>query len=188
MLKISNLSFSYGSETILDRLSLNLPSRGLVAIIGDNGTGKTTLLRIIIGQLAPDSGTVKITTGVRYGYVAQGVYGLDLRRNLLSQADAEASEIYQAASTMDLSPTAVAVPLNQLSRGQLTKMAVLKLILDRLDLIILDELTNHLDIRARENIERALAEYPGAIVYATHDEVLAQALGVDKQVALSTSG
>ena len=161
---------------------------GRVRIIGNNGAGKTTLLRIIIGQLAPDSGTVKITTGVRYGYVAQCVYGLDLERNLLSQADAEASEIYQAASTMDLSPTAVAVPLNQLSRGQLTKMAVLKLILDRLDLIILDELTNHLDIRARENIERALAEYPGAIIYATHDEVLAQALGADKQVALSTSG
>ena len=59
MLKISNLSFSYGSETILDRLSLNLPSRGLVAIIGDNGTGKTTLLRLIAGQLTPDDGSIR---------------------------------------------------------------------------------------------------------------------------------
>lgn len=58
MLKISNLSFSYGSETILDRLSLNLPSRGLVAIIGDNGAGKTTLLRLIAGQLTPDDGSI----------------------------------------------------------------------------------------------------------------------------------
>ena len=187
ILAVDGLTKSY-RKSLFREISFTVRTGGRVRIIGNNGTGKTTLLRIIIGQLAPDSGTVKITTGVRYGYVAQCVYGLDLERNLLSQADAEASEIYQAASTMDLSPTAVAVPLNQLSRGQLTKMAVLKLILDRLDLIILDELTNHLDIRARENIERALAEYPGAIVYATHDEVLAQALGVDKQVALSTSG
>ncbi len=187
ILAVDGLTKSY-RKSLFREISFTVRTGERVRIIGDNGTGKTTLLRIIIGQLAPDSGTVKITTGVRYGYVAQGVYGLDLGRNLLSQADAEASEIYQAASTMDLSPTAVAVPLNQLSRGQLTKMAVLKLILDRLDLIILDELTNHLDIRARENIERALAEYPGAIIYATHDEVLAQALGADKQVALSTSG
>lgn len=187
ILAVDGLTKSY-RKSLFREISFTVRTGERVRIIGDNGAGKTTLLRIIIGQLAPDSGTVKITTGVRYGYVAQGVYGLDLRRNLLSQADAEASEIYQAASTMDLSPTAVAVPLNQLSRGQLTKMAVLKLILDRLDLIILDELTNHLDIRARENIERALAEYPGAIIYATHDEVLAQALGADKQVALSTSG
>ncbi len=187
ILTVDGLTKSY-RKSLFREISFTVRTGERVRIIGDNGTGKTTLLRIIIGQLAPDSGTVKITTDVRYGYVAQCVYGLDLERNLLSQADAEASEIYQAASTMDLSPTAVAVPLNQLSRGQLTKMAVLKLILDRLDLIILDELTNHLDIRARENIERALAEYPGAIVYATHDEVLAQALGVDKQVALSTSG
>ena len=187
ILAVDGLTKSY-RKNLFREISFTVRTGERVRIIGDNGAGKTTLLRIIIGQLAPDSGTVKITTGVRYGYVAQGVYGLDLERNLLSQADAETGEIYQAASTMDLSPTAVAVPLNQLSRGQLTKMAVLKLILDRLDLIILDELTNHLDIRARENIERALAEYPGAIIYATHDEVLAQALGADKQVILSTSG
>lgn len=187
LLLVENLTKSYQRKLFRD-ISFTVRTGERVRIVGDNGTGKTTLLRIIIGQLAPDSGTVKITTDVRYGYVAQGVYGLDLERNLLSQADAEASEIYQAASTMDLSPTTVKVPLNQLSRGQLTKMAVLKLILDRFDLIILDELTNHLDIRARENIERALAEYPGAIIYATHDEALARALGADKQVVLSTSG
>ena len=187
ILAVDGLTKSY-RKNLFREISFTVRTGERVRIIGDNGTGKTTLLRIIIGQLAPDSGTVKITTGVRYGYVAQGVYGLNLEQSLLDQTNDNAGEVYRAASTMDLSPTAVAVPLNQLSRGQLTKMAVLKLILDRLDLIILDELTNHLDIRARENIERALAEYPGAIIYATHDEVLAQALGADKQVILSTSG
>ena len=187
LLLVENLTKSYQRKLFRD-ISFTVRTGERVRIVGDNGTGKTTLLRIIIGQLVPDSGTVKITTGVRYGYIAQGVYGLNLEQSLLDQTNDNAGEVYQAASTMDLSPTAVAVPLNQLSRGQLTKMAVLKLILDRLDLIIIDELTNHLDIRARENIERALAEYPGAIIYATHDEVLAQALGVDKQVVLSTSG
>lgn len=69
MLKISNLSFSYGSETILDRLSLNLPGQGLVAIIGDNGAGKTTLLRLIAGQLTPDDGSIRLTG--RVGYLPQ---------------------------------------------------------------------------------------------------------------------
>lgn len=187
LLLAENLTKSYQRKLFRD-ISFTVRTGERVRIVGDNGTGKTTLLRIIIGQLAPDGGVVKLTAGVRYGYIAQGVYGLNLEQSLLDQTNDNAGEVYRAASTMDLSPTAVAVPLNQLSRGQLTKMAVLKLILDRLDLIIIDELTNHLDIRARENIERALAEYPGAIIYATHDEVLAQALGVDKQVVLSTSG
>ena len=187
LLLVENLTKSYQRKLFRD-ISFTVRTGERVRIVGDNGTGKTTLLRIIIGQLAPDSGVVKLTAGVRYGYIAQGVYGLNLEQSLLDQTNDNAGEVYRAASTMDLSLTAVAVPLNQLSRGQLTKMAVLKLILDRLDLIIIDELTNHLDIRARENIERALAEYPGAIIYATHDEVLAQALGVDKQVVLSTSG
>ncbi len=184
---MENLTKSYQRKLFRD-ISFTVRTGERVRIIGDNGTGKTTLLRIIIGQLAPDSGVVKLTAGVRYGYIAQGVYGLNLEQSLLDQTNDNAGEVYQAASTMDLSPTTVKVPLNQLSRGQLTKMAVLKLILDRFDLIILDELTNHLDIRARENIERALAEYPGAIIYATHDEVLAQTLGADKQIDLSTSG
>lgn len=68
-------------------------------------------------------------------------------------------------------------PVGQLSRGQLTKLAILQVILRPLDLLILDELTNHLDIRARENIEQALADYLGAILYATHDQVLADKLG-----------
>ena len=187
LLLVENLTKSYQRKLFRD-ISFTVRTGERVRIVGDNGTGKTTLLRIIIGQLAPDSGIVKLTAGVRYGYIAQGVYGLNLEQSLLDQTNDNAGEVYQAASTMDLSPTAVAVPLNQLSRGQLTKMAVLKLILDRLDLIIIDELTNHLDIRARENIERALAEYPGVIIYATHDEVLAQALGADKQVVLSMSG
>ena len=187
LLLVENLTKSYQRKLFRD-ISFTVRTGERVRIVGDNGTGKTTLLRIIIGQLAPDGGVVKLTAGVRYGYIAQGVYGLNLEQSLLDQINDNAGEVYQAASTMDLSPTAVAVPLNQLSRGQLTKMAVLKLVLDRLDLVILDELTNHLDIRARENIERALAEYPGAIIYATHDEALALALGADKQVVLSTSG
>ena len=187
LLLVENLTKSYQRKLFRD-ISFTVRTGERVRIVGDNGTGKTTLLRIIIGQLAPEGGVVKPTAGVRYGYIAQGVYGLNLEQSLLDQTNDNAGEVYRAASTMDLSPTAVAVPLNQLSRGQLTKMAVLKLVLDRLDLVILDELTNHLDIRARENIERALVEYPGAIIYTTHDEALAQALGADKQVVLSTSG
>ena len=92
MLKISNLSFSYGSEAILDRLSLNLPSRRLVAIIGDNGTGKTTLLRLIAGQLTPDDGSIWLTG--RVGYLPQ-----DHHNDILSGGEivrAKLRELFEA--------------------------------------------------------------------------------------------
>ncbi len=86
---------------------------------------------------------------------------------------------------MDFTPQDMNRPVGELSRGQLTKLAILRLILRPLDLVVIDEITNHLDIRARENIESALKNYRGAILAATHDEAFARTIGFDKELKLS---
>lgn len=176
LILLENLTKSYGDKVLFDNLNLTLYTGERCQVVGDNGTGKTTLFRIIMGKLQPDHGIVKIADNSKIGYIAQDVYGLDLAQNFLSQVEANPTEIFQAATTMDLSQQDLKRKLNQVSRGQLTKLAFLKIMLAPVDLLILDEPTNHLDIRTRENIEQALINYTGAILFATHDQAFAQAL------------
>lgn len=132
------------------------------------------------------SGEIRLAPGLKLGYIAQDVQGLDLRRSFLEQVEANGTEVFQAAATMDFRPEDLRRLCGELSRGQRVKLAFLKAVLWPVDLLILDEPTNHLDIRARENIENALAEYAGAILFATHDEVLVGRLGAEKVVRLGS--
>lgn len=120
---------------------------------------------------------------MKIGYISQDIAGLDLDRSFLEQNKSfNKTEIFRAATTMDFTPQDLMRPTGQLSRGQLTKLAILRIILQPLDLIILDEITNHLDIRAQENIELALKNYRGAILAATHDEAFAREIGFMKEI------
>ncbi len=176
LLLVQDLAKSYHEKIIFQHLNFELYAGNRCQVSGDNGSGKTTLFRIIMGEEIPTYGVVQLRNNIRIGYIAQTTFGLDLNRNFLSQTAANATEVFQAAATMDFRPHDLQKPVHQLSRGQLTKLAFLKVMLTPVDLLILDEPTNHLDIRARENIEQALANYPGAILFATHDQTFAQAL------------
>lgn len=184
MLKISNLSFAYGSQQILKSVNLSLTAGDVAALIGDNGSGKTTLLKIIMGQIQPDCGQVIRANNLKIGYVAQNELGFDTGVSFLSQVDTNAGDAHRAAVVMGLQPFELNVPINNLSRGKMTKLAILKLLLDENDLIILDEPTNHLDIRAIETIELALSEYDGAMILVTHDEEFAKRVGTSKIIHL----
>lgn len=135
------------------------------------------MFKIILGEILPDQGAVKLAPNLKVGYIAQDAYGLDLTKSFLAQNEVDVTEIFRAAATMDLETADLKVPCGELSRGQLTKLAFLKIIVTPADLLILDEPTNHLDIRARENIENALMNYPGAILLATHDEKFVEKVG-----------
>ncbi len=184
LLKIQELTKSFGSKILFQNLNLEISTSERVQIVGDNGTGKTTLFKIILKELEPDSGTVTLAPNLRLGYISQDISGLELTQNFLSQVDAPVTEVFQAATTMDLTKAELTVPVQTLSRGQIAKLALLKIILQPVDLLILDEPTNHLDIRARGNIEQALQAYAGAILFATHDATFAEKLHPERIIEL----
>ena len=173
-----DLSMSYGDKVLFNDITFDIWTGQRWRIVGSNGSGKSTLCRIMLGEIKATQGIVKVSPNVQIGYISQDQPNLDMSRCFLEQIGVcDLAEVYKAASTMDFSPSDMRRPVGQLSRGQITKLAILKIILCPSDLLILDEITNHLDIRARENIEQALADYPGAILYVTHDQVLADKLG-----------
>lgn len=185
MLQISHLSFSYHDQIIFQNLNLSFSAPEIIAIIGDNGAGKSTLFQIIMGKVAADSGTVHLLPDLRLGYISQDDINLDSNHSFLAQcSELHPTEIYCAAVTMDFSPSDMSRPVGELSRGQLTKLAILQLILRSLDLVIIDEITNHLDFRTRENIELALQNYHGAIFATTHNEVFAENVGLEQAIPL----
>lgn len=175
LLEITDLSKTFANKTLFHNFNLTIQTGERVRILGPNGAGKSTLFRIIMGEILPDSGTVFLAPNVKIGYISQDHFSLSPDQSFLAQrSQLDQTEIYHAAVTMDFSPRDINRPVRELSRGQLTKLAILELILNPLNLVIIDEITNHLDIRARENIERALQKYHGAILAATHDATFAE--------------
>ena len=185
LLEITNLSKSYGHKTLFQNLNFTIKTGERIRITGRNGARKSTLFQIIMGETLSDSGFVKLASGVQVGYISQDRLNQDLSQSFFAQhPEIDQTKIYHTASVMDLTPHDISHPAQELSRGQLTKLAILELILNPLDLIILDEITNHLDIRARDNIESALQNYHGAILAATHDETFAENVGFTHKIGL----
>lgn len=185
ILKLRDLAKSYNGRVLFGDANLEVWTNERVRVAGRNGAGKSTMFRIITGEVTQDAGEVWIAPDMKVGYIAQDRVGLEMGKSFLAQVSGiDKAEIYQAAATMDLAPEEINRPVGELSRGQQTKLMILKLILKPLNLVILDEMTNHLDIRARENIEAALERYHGAILFATHDETFARKLRPGRTVEL----
>lgn len=185
LLEVTDLYKSYSNKNLFQNLNFTITTGDRARVTGRNGAGKSTLFQIIMGEITADSGAVHLSPGLRLGYISQDDINLDPNRSFLVQcSELHPTEIYRAAVTMEFSPSDMNRPVGELSRGQLTKLAILQLILNPLDLVILDEITNHLDIRARENIELALQNYHGAILVATHDETFAENVGFEQTIPL----
>lgn len=179
LLEVSNLSKSYNNKQLFQNLNFIIRTGERMRISGRNGSGKSTLFQIILGKIPADTGTVWLSPNLKIGYISQDAAQFNPRQSFLTQnPELNPTEIFHAASTMDLSPSDLKSPTEVLSRGQITKLAILKLILQPLDLVILDEITNHLDIRALENIENMLKNYQGAILAATHDQTFAEKINL----------
>lgn len=187
LLEVVNLSKSYGKKKLFEDLNFEIHTGDRMRICGRNGSGKSTLFQIILGKREADSGEVWITPNIKVGYVSQDITEIDPNKSFLEQSENfNKTEVFRAAATLDFLPQDMYKPISKLSRGQLTKVSILRLILHPLDLVIIDELTNHIDIRARENIESALNKYPGAMLIATHDEAFAQVVRAYQEVHLNT--
>jgi ATP-binding cassette subfamily F protein 3 len=165
------------------RSGISFEIRGNVHIHlkGLNGSGKSTLLRLIAGQIKPDSGGVIYGSDVTIGYFSQDTDGIDYDKTTLENLASSSSQedIYRQARSLGLNAESLQKMPRELSRGQQSKLAFTKLLLANHDLLILDEPTNHLDIPTKEQLEKALLGYQGAVLVASHDAYFLQQLKID---------
>lgn len=174
VLHIEGLSKSFGSQTLFEGLSMDLKRGEHVAIIGDNGTGKTTILKIINDLVSADAGSVTLGTNVHIGYYDQDHHVLHMEKTLFE----EISDDYPTLTNTEIRNTLAAFlftgedvykRIGNLSGGERGRVSLAKLMLSESNFLILDEPTNHLDIMSKEILEDALNSYEGTVLYVSHD-------------------
>ena len=159
---------------ILDNQDMEISKGDRIGIVGGNGQGKTTLLKLITGDEEIDSGTRDLAPGAIIGYYHQDHRTLDFKLNPVQQVellrpDFEYGDIRAALGRFQFSKEQVTTPLGKLSGGERARVALLKLLLEENNILLLDEPTNHLDMDAKDTLEEVLSEYDGAIVTVSHD-------------------
>ena len=174
VLHAEELSKSFGSLTLFEHLSFDIKKGEHVAIIGDNGTGKTTILKMINDLLPPDTGEIRLGTNVEIGYYDQEHHVLHMDKTLFE----EISDEYPTLTNTEIRNTLAAFlftgedvfkQIKTLSGGERGRVSLAKLMLSKANFLILDEPTNHLDIMSKEILEDALNAYTGTILYVSHD-------------------
>ncbi len=177
VLRVRNVMKRFGPVDALRRVTFEVRRGEKVGLIGANGSGKTTLLRTIAGLESPTSGAIEVGPGVRLGYFAQDAEEtLDLTHSVLDEVLGDRRVTPEQVRTLLgrflFSGDAVHVAVGRLSGGERRRVALAKMVLDRPDLLLLDEPTMHLDLPSLEALEAALRDFPGAMILVTHDRYL----------------
>lgn len=174
VLHIEGLSKQFGARSLFENLGMDIKKGEHVAIIGDNGTGKTTILKLINELLPPDSGVIRLGSNVQIGYYDQEHHVLHMDKTLFE----EISDDYPYLSNTEIRNTLAAFlftgedvfkQIRSLSGGERGRVSLAKLMLSEANFLILDEPTNHLDIPSKEILEDALNAYTGTVLYVSHD-------------------
>ena len=174
VLSVEGLSKSFDSQTLFTDISFDIRRGEHVAVIGDNGTGKTTLLKIINQVVPPDTGSFTLGSKVRIGYYDQEHHVLHDQKNIFE----EISDDYPTLNNTQIRNTLAAFQftgddvyklIGDLSGGEKGRVSLAKLMLSEANFLILDEPTNHLDITSKEILEKAINDYTGTVLYVSHD-------------------
>ena len=192
VLKAGNLSKSFGDNTLFREAELELRRGERVFLLGANGCGKTTLLRVLCGRLQPDSGYVRLGAKVSVGYYDQVQEGLDSRKTALQELwdtypDKTETELRSALAAFLFRGDDVFKTVGVMSGGERARLLLLKLMLAGDNLLLLDEPTNHLDIASREALEEALEGYDGTILAVSHDRYFIQRMA-SRTLRLNSDG
>ncbi len=176
--ELQDVSFQYGGKTIISRFTSTILRGDRIGLIGANGVGKTTLLKIVLGELQPTQGSVKLGTKLQVAYFDQLRDQLDLERNVIDNVaggrdsvtiNGRDRHIYSYLSDFLFSPERSRTPVKALSGGERNRLLLAKLFSLPANLLVLDEPTNDLDMETLELLEQLLTEFDGTILVVSHD-------------------
>ncbi len=174
MLGIRNLAKSYGDKRLFSGITLKAEGGERIALIGDNGTGKSTLIKMIMGELYPDDGRIKLGPQAKPAYLPQIIHfdhpDWNLVENMMaSKRGLSAQSARNRLAAYDFRGEDVFKPVSVLSGGEQSRLRLCMLMDGEVNFLILDEPTNHLDIASREWIEEAVESYDGTLLFVSHD-------------------
>lgn len=178
LIEAQKITKNFGDRVLFDNFDFILPARARVGLMGTNGCGKSTLIKILVGQVKPDHGTVKITEGVKFSYFEQKKESLDAKQSVLRNLCPEGDYVHLQGqpvfarsylSRFHFRPEQMDLPAERLSGGEQSRLLLARMMLQTEQVLILDEPTNDLDVDTLDTFQEALDEFPGAIILVTHD-------------------
>ena len=178
VIRAKNVSYRYGDEPLIEGFSIKIMRGDRIGLIGNNGVGKTTLLRLLLGQLEPQTGTIKHGTNLEIGYFDQLRQTLDLEKSVAYNVGEGRTYINLNGKDRHVvgylkgflfSPKRSQTPVKALSGGERNRVILAKLFTRPANLLVLDEPTNDLDIETLEVLEEKLTEYSGTLIIVSHD-------------------
>lgn len=186
------LSKSFDGTVVFTNAELDIKKNTTTFILGENGCGKTTLLKILTGEYQADSGEYKFGNNIQFGYYDQAQMDLDPSKTVIDEVwdrypGMTQTQVRSALAQFLFKGDDVFKNVGKLSGGEKARVSLLKLMLSKANMLLLDEPTNHLDIHSREALENALASYGGTLLIVSHDRYLINKLA-DRIVWLGKTG
>ncbi|EEL13506.1 ABC transporter ATP-binding protein [Bacillus cereus] len=192
VLQVNDATIGYDGNPIIEHVTMRLTRGDSVALVGPNGIGKSTLLKSIVNKLPLLNGDVSFGSNVSVGYYDQEQANLTSSKRVLNELWDEyplqpEKEIRTILGNFLFTGDDVLKPVSSLSGGQKARLALAKLMMQKSNLLILDEPTNHLDLNSKEILENALIDYPGTLLFVSHDRYFINRV-TTTVVELSTEG